>query len=77
MFNQTKIYAVLVGLGFLLALTPNLVLAQEVGGEMPASAGETSKFHKIEQPIGLKLVVTVGGLGLIGAELWWFVFSKN
>ena len=75
MFNKNRIIGSLAGLGFLLALTPNIALAQmEV--EMPASAGEqTSQFHKIEQPLSLKLAVALGGLGLIGAELWWFVFS--
>ena len=78
MFNKTKIYGSLAGLGFLLSLTPNIVLAQNVEVEMPASAGEqTSQFQKIEQPISLKLAVALGGLGLIGAELWWFMFSKT
>ena len=38
---------------------------------------QTSQFQKIEQPISLKLAVALGGLGLIGAELWWFMFSKT
>ena len=79
MFNKTKIYASLAGLGLFLALTPNMALAQkEMEVEMPASAVEqTSQFQKIEQPIGLKLAVALGGLGLIGAELWWFMFSTQ
>lgn len=79
MFNRKKIVSSLAGLGFILALTINSALAQnhqEV--EMPAEAGEqTSQFQKIEQPIGLKLAVALGGLGLIGAELWWFMFSQT
>ena len=68
----------LAGLGFLLALTPNIALAQEMEVEMPAEASEqTSQFQKIEQPLSLKLAIAVGGLGLIGAQLWWFVFSKT
>lgn len=76
-FNRSKIYGSLAGLGFFLVLTPNIVVAQmEV--EMPVSKGEqTSQFQKIEQPLSLKLAVAVGGLGLIGAELWWFMFSKT
>lgn len=35
------------------------------------------QFSQIEQPLSLKLLVTLGGLGLIGAEVWWFLFSKN
>ena len=78
MFNKSKIYGSLLGLGFFLALIPNVTLAQEMEVEMPASEGEqTSQFQKIEQPISLKLAVALGGLGLIGAELWWFMFSKT
>ena len=74
MTNKNKIVGSLAGLGFFLALTPNIVLAeQEV--QMPASASQTSQFQKIEQPLSLKLAVALGGLGLIGAELWWFKFS--
>ena len=71
--NQIRIYGSLAGLGFLLALTPKIVLAEV---KMPVSAGEqTSQFQKIEQPLSLKVAVALGGLGLIGAELWWFMFS--
>ncbi|HEY9771176.1 MAG TPA: cupredoxin domain-containing protein [Coleofasciculaceae cyanobacterium] len=77
MFNKTKILSSLAGLGFFLTLTISSALAQmEV--EMPASNGEQkSQFQKIEQPLSLKLAVALGGLGLIGAELWWFMFSKT
>ena len=72
MINKIEILASLIGLGFFLALTPNITLA-----EMSVSEGEqTSQFQKIEQPIGLKLAMALGGLGLIGAELWWFILSK-
>jgi plastocyanin domain-containing protein len=79
MFNKSKIYGSLAGLGFFLALTSNIALAQiEHEVEMPVSEGEqTSQFQKIEQPLSLKLAVALGGLGLIGAELWWFMFSKT
>ena len=78
MINKSKIYGSLAGLGFFLALIPNVALAQEMEVEMPVSEGEqTSQFQKIEQPLSLKLAVAVGGLGLIGAELWWFMFSKT
>lgn len=42
-----------------------------------AKAESSNKFPRIEQPLSLKLLVTLGGLGLIGAEVWWFVFSKT
>ncbi len=76
MLNKHKIIGSLAGVGFFLVLTPNITLAQ--GHEMePASPKATSQFQKIEQPIGLKLAVVLGGLGLIGAELWWFMFGKT
>lgn len=76
MFKINKIYATVVGLGFL--FITDIGLAQKHQVEMPVSAGEqTSQFQKIEQPLGLKIAVVLGGLGLIGAELWWFRFSKT
>lgn len=46
--------------------------------EMPASSEvETTQFRRIEQPLGLKLAVTTGGIALIGLELWWFLWSKT
>ena len=75
MLKKPKIYGSLVGLSLFLSLTFNSALA-ESKVEMPASAGEqTSQFSKIEQPLSLKIAVALGGLGLIGAELWWFMFS--
>jgi plastocyanin domain-containing protein len=32
-----------------------------------------SQLQRIQQPLWLKGAVTVGGLGLIGLELWWFL----
>ncbi len=73
MLNKSKMVGSLAGLGFFLFLTPTIGLA-----EMTVSAEkQTSQFQKIEQPFGLKLAVALGGLGLIGAELWWFMFSKT
>ena len=36
-----------------------------------------SQFSRIEQPLPLKLFVTLGGFGIIGAEVWWFLFSQT
>ena len=46
-----------------------------IASEMPVTQGD--RFQRIEQPFPLKLAVTVGGLSLIGLELWWFIFSQN
>ena len=77
MSSKSKIVVNLAGLGFLLALTPNIAISQEnMEVEMPALTGEqNSQFQKIEQPLSLKLAVALGGLGLISAQLWWFMFS--
>ena len=46
--------------------------------EMPAHLSEqTSQFSRIEQPLGLKVGVAIGGLALIGLELWWFLLYKS
>lgn len=37
---------------------------------------QTGEFQRIDQPLWVKGVVMTGGLGLIGLELWWFLFSK-
>ncbi|WP_416667106.1 cupredoxin domain-containing protein [Egbenema bharatensis] len=70
--NQ-RVVGLLAGLGLLwgtasgaLALTPH-----EMEHHSP-----TGQFEQVEQPLGVKIGVTVGGLALIGLELWWFLLSK-
>ena len=36
-----------------------------------------SSFQSIEQPLLLKIGVVLGGLTLVGAELWWFLGRKQ
>jgi plastocyanin domain-containing protein len=46
----------------------------------PVTATEAKSnqgFQRIEQPLAVKLVVSAGGLGLIGLELWWFLLSNK
>jgi plastocyanin domain-containing protein len=51
-------------------------------GQAPAQTShearsvQTNSFQPIDQPLGNKLAITLGGLGLIGLELWWFLLSK-
>jgi plastocyanin domain-containing protein len=72
MLNQKTLWGCLVGL-LLFANTSSTAL-----GEIPHSlTQQTSQFHSIEQPLVLKIAVTIGGLALIGIELWWFIFSKS
>ncbi|MBW4520504.1 MAG: cupredoxin domain-containing protein [Scytolyngbya sp. HA4215-MV1] len=44
--------------------------------ELSMTGAPTQPFQKIDQPLWLKTAVTVGGAGLIGLELWWFLLSK-
>ncbi len=73
MLNKKNILANLAAVGFF--LSAGTALAQKPV-EMP-SQQENVQFQRIEQPLGLKAAVTVGGIGLIGLELWWFLFSKS
>ena len=36
-----------------------------------------TQFQVIQQPLPIKVAVSLGGLGLIGLELWWFKYRKN
>ena len=44
--------------------------------EMPKHNSISKGFQPIEQPIALKIAIAVGGLSLIGTQLWWFLLSK-
>jgi plastocyanin domain-containing protein len=56
-----------------------LIFTAFVGPAVSMSSEHSStnpQFRPIEQPLALKAIVTLGGLGLIGLELWWFLFSQ-
>jgi len=60
-------------IGFALLLHGGSIQA----AEMPSNQTSENQFERIEQPLALKAIVTVGGVALIGLELWWFLFSKR
>lgn len=69
--NQKKII-------FILFLSLGLVVGTVPVSQAKMETTETSnEFSRIEQPLPSKILVTLGGLGLIGAEFWWFLFSKT
>ncbi|MDJ0799700.1 MAG: cupredoxin domain-containing protein [Calothrix sp. MO_167.B12] len=70
MFNKKHIYSTVISLGLLLG-TSQITVAKTPKPESP------SQFQPIEQPLPLKIGVTLGGLALIGVEMWWFLFSKT
>ena len=70
--NQRMIWGTLTGLGI-------FIFTASAGQAVPMPeehSHSTTQFRRIEQPLGLKAIVTLGGLGLIGLELWWFLFSQ-
>jgi len=65
-FSPSQLVSTLVGILFSLLLLS------------PANAStEESSFQKLKQPLAVKIAVTAGGLGLIGLELWWFLYSDK
>lgn len=62
---MSKLIASLATFGLMFGIASNTVLAQSAG-----------QIPRIEQPSANKAIVTLGGLGLIGLELWWFLLSK-
>lgn len=56
-----------------------VVFSPDAPAQMPHETvplERSGEFQRIEQPFWLKGVVTLGGLGLIGLEIWWFLGSK-
>lgn len=54
------------------------VAIETASAQMPMPPSQpTQAFRSIEQPLAVKIGVTIGGLGLIGLELWWFLLSKS
>ena len=81
MLKRTTFLGTLAGLGFLLGAISGAMVAKQtafgIAAEMPAEpTTQNTQFRRIEQPLGNKVAVTLGGLGLIGLELWWFLLSK-
>ncbi|MEZ2250937.1 hypothetical protein [Microcoleus sp.] len=72
MLHPRQIGVTLASVGIAIGIASG-VQAAEMSTEPSHS---TTKFQTIEQPLGLKVGVTLGGLTLIGLELWWFLFSK-
>jgi plastocyanin domain-containing protein len=64
-----KLAAILVG-------TIVSIFPMEEGSQMQHSPTNRS-FQPIEQPLPIKVGVILGGLTLVGAELWWFLGRKQ
>lgn len=73
MVTRKKVWNHFIGLSVLLSVF-SVAPAKATSAEAPM---QTNQFRQIEQPFELKLGITLGGLGLIGLELWWFLLSKT
>jgi plastocyanin domain-containing protein len=76
MFKKVTFFGTLAGLGFLLGVVSGAISAEMPAEHSTDSSPKNTQFQRIEQPLSNKIAVTLGGLGLIGLELWWFKFSK-
>ena len=72
MLYHRQIWGTLASVGIAIGMASG-VQASEMSVEHSTSK---TQFRSIEQPLGLKVGVTIGGLTLIGLELWWFLFNK-
>ena len=73
MVTQKKVWNHLIGLWVLLSVF-SVAPAKATSAEAHI---QTNQFRQIEQPFELKLGITLGGLALIGLEVWWFLLSKT
>lgn len=72
MLKRATFFGTLAGWGFFLSTITGVPAT-----EMPAEhTTQSTQFRRIEQPLGNKIAVTLGGCGLIGLEVWWFLLSK-
>ena len=73
MFKRTTIYGTLVGCGFFIGAISGALAAEMLAEQ----TREHTQFRRIEQPLGNKVAVTLGGLGLMSLELWWFLRAQT
>lgn len=77
MLKRMTFLGTLIGLGFILGVISGaLATEMPVEHDMTSPSTESTQFRRIEQPLSNKVAVTLGGLGLVGLELWWFLLSK-
>ncbi len=80
MLKYKTSWVILAGLEVFLLLG-NSSMASEMdkshNNSQTPSQNSAQQFQKIEQPLGLKAGITGAGLGLIGLDLWWFIYSKK
>jgi plastocyanin domain-containing protein len=53
------------------------ILPMGMGESQIQHSSPNRSFRQIEQPLPIKVGVILGGMTLIGAELWWFLGRKQ
>ena len=76
MIKRATFFGTLVGFGFLLGAISGALAAEMPAAHDMAPRSASTQFRRIDQPLANKVAVTLGGLGLMGLELWWFLLSK-
>ncbi|GAA6618093.1 hypothetical protein NUACC26_039040 [Scytonema sp. NUACC26] len=76
MANKTAFIGSIASLGILLGIASGEAVAQTSHDTHSSTTVKINQFQRIEQPLASKIAVTLGGLGLIGLQLWWFLLSK-
>ncbi|MBD2240078.1 cupredoxin domain-containing protein [Aulosira sp. FACHB-113] len=76
MMNKTTLISTIASLGIVFGIASGKAVAQTSHESHSSPTVQTNQFQRIDQPLGNKIAVTLGGLGLIGLELWWFLLSK-
>jgi plastocyanin domain-containing protein len=74
--TRTKIISSIASLGIVLGIVSSEGIAQTTHETHPNPTEKISQFHRIEQPLSNKILVTFSGVGLITLELWWFLLSQ-
>jgi plastocyanin domain-containing protein len=76
MLNKTALIGSIASLGIVLGIASGEATAQKSHDTHSSPTVQTNQFQRIDQPLENKIAVTLGGLGLIGLQLWWFLLSK-
>ncbi len=76
MLKRATFFGTLAGLVFLFSVISGALAEMPTEQMTQPNSTQSTQFRRIEQPLANKVAVTLGGLGLIGLELWWFLLSK-
>jgi len=76
MLKRATFFGTLAGLVFLFGVISGALAEMPTEHMTQPNSTQSTQFRRIEQPLGNKVAVTLGGLGLIGLELWWFLLSQ-